>query len=519
MRVLITGINGFIGKHLANKLIERGHQVSGLGRGKKGVVNKKLVEKAVRNVDVVIHLAALTSHKDIVDNKFKTLEINLQGTKNVLDAFSKSERTRKFLYASTGKVYGKIVRLPITETHPTSPLNVLGKSKLLTEKLVDFYATSKKEFVIFRIFNVYGEGQGKNFLIPTILKQLEKGNTLNLGDTKAKRDYVYIDDVVNAFELAIEKKGTMGLSTYNICTGKNSSASEIVRLISKIKGVKIKVKSDSKKLRHDEMDSEYGSFAKAKKAFGWEPKINFEQGLEKLIDQNKMQAVILAGGKGTRMQKRYPGIPKLLIPLKGKPFIDHLIDHLKNNAVNNIIICAGFLGDKVKKYIEQKDYGVKIRISIEKELLGTGGALNLIKDFLEKDFFLFYGDVYTTINLRKMYEFHKKKKAMVSAAIHPSAHPVDSDLIEFDRNFRLTKILVKPHTKIPKNPYNLASLYVVSPSIRKYLKHRPPYDFEHDLLTKLLDENIPIYGYNTDELMMDIGTPERLAKAEKLLHK
>lgn len=230
-----------------------------------------------------------------------------------------------------------------------------------------------------------------------------------------------------------------------------------------------------------------------------------------------MQAIIMAGGKGTRMQKLYPKIPKLLIPLKGKPFLDHLIDYLKKNGCREIIICAGYLGDKVKEYISQKTYGVKVSLSIEKKPLGTGGALYLIKDLLEKDFFLFYGDIYTAINLQKMLMFHKKTKAVVTAAIHPSLHPGDSDLIEFDVNFRITKILQKPHIKIPKNPHNLAALYLVSSDIKKYLLRKAPYDFEHDLLTKLLDENVPIYGYNTEELMMDIGTQKRLKKAERLL--
>ena len=149
MRILITGINGFIGQHLANALIKRGHIVLGLGHDKTGVLDRKIVKKATRNVEIVIHLASLTSHKDIVENKFETFEINLQGTKNILDAFIKSKKTRKFLYASTGKVYGKIVILPISENHLTNPLNTLGKSKLITERLIDFYADNQKEFMIF----------------------------------------------------------------------------------------------------------------------------------------------------------------------------------------------------------------------------------------------------------------------------------------------------------------------------------------------------------------------------------
>lgn len=295
MRILITGINGFIGHYLGQALVERGHWVCGLGRDKKCVINiskyysgsvldKKLAEKATRDVEVVVHLAALTSHRDIVENKFETLETNFLGTKNVLDVFLKSKKLKKFFYSSTGKVYGRIVRLPISEEHPTNPQNLLGKSKLITEKLIDFYNDNQKEFIIFRIFNIYGTGQSDNFLVPTILTQLAKGKSeIMLGNIEARRDYVYIDDLVNAFTLAIEKKGYLGVSIYNICTGIGSSAAEIVKIISKIKGIDIKVKSNPALIRRDEMKDEYGSYEKAERILGWKPNVSLKEGLRKLI--------------------------------------------------------------------------------------------------------------------------------------------------------------------------------------------------------------------------------------------
>ena len=532
MRVLITGINGFIGKHLSEKLTERGHKVLGLENKEDGVLNKKLVEQKVRGAEIIVHLAALTSHENIVDRKFETLETNFIGTKNVLDAFIRSKQACKFLFASTGKVYGKIVRLPIAEGHPTNPLNILGKSKLITERLIDFYANEKQEFVIFRIFQVYGPGQKENFLIPAILTQVNSGKKeITLGDINAKRDYVYIDDVIDAFVRAIEKKGkkglprlNRGLSIYNICTGIGLSAYDIVKMVGKIKGIKIKIKVNKSLLRQDEMDQEYGSFDKAKKELGWEPRVSLEDGLGRLLvkkaRKNNLQAVVLAGGKGTRMQDNYPNTPKLLIPIGKKPFLDNLVNYLMENDCQSVIICTGYLGDKVEDYINKRRYPISVRLSREKgRLLGTGGALNSIEDLIGKDFFLLFGDVYTRINLKKMFTFHKKKKAVITAVIHKSKHPEDSNLVQFNSHGRIIKIFNKPHSKIPKNPYNLAAAYLISKKIKKYLLPKSRYDFELDLLPKLLDENVPIYGYNTDEFIMDIGTPERLAKAKKLLHK
>lgn len=232
-----------------------------------------------------------------------------------------------------------------------------------------------------------------------------------------------------------------------------------------------------------------------------------------------MQAIIMAGGKGTRIQKIYPNTPKLLIPILNRPFLDHLVDYLKQNDCRNIIICSGHLGDKVKDYVDKNYFGASIKLSREKESLGTGGALNLINGLVEKDFFLLFGDVYTRVNLWKMLEFHKKKKAMVTAVIHESRHPKTSNLVQFNSDGRITKIFRQTQTHKPKNPYNLAAMYLVADKIKKHLLPKTPYDFENALLTKLIDENIPIYGYNTRELIMDFGTPEQLAKLEKELRK
>jgi nucleoside-diphosphate-sugar epimerase len=299
MKILITGVDGFIGHRLADLLISNNNYVVGLGRRDEcsvknihayfsgDILDEKLVEKAVSGVDAIIHLASLTSYNDIIYDKFKTLEINLFGTKNVLNAFVKSKSAKKFIYSSSGKVYGDVKHLPISDEQIPNPLNILGKSKLITEKLIDFYSTGQKEFIIFRIFNVYGPGQQINFLIPTILSQVKESEndvkTITLGNIKAKRDYVFIDDVVDAFVLAIEKNLDPGLSIFNICSGKGISAQEIVSIIENLMNIQINIKTKSFLIRNDETDIEYGSFEKAKKILGWYPKYSFRDGIKKVL--------------------------------------------------------------------------------------------------------------------------------------------------------------------------------------------------------------------------------------------
>lgn len=311
MTVAITGVNGFIGKNLATKLLDKGYQVLGLGQQEKSDINLNLyikgsvlendkIEQLLRDADCVVHLAAITSNKEIMDNPRKAKEINLQGTKNVLEVFRKS-KAKKFIFPSTGKVYGEIKYLPIDENHPTKPKNVLGKSKLEVEKLIESYKNMNKQIFIFRIFNVYGPGN-QNYLIPTIINQISgKENEITLGDIDAKRDYLYVDDLIEAFMLAIEKDAEKELSiykrslktsfeskptnsVYNICSGISHSAREIVNLISKIKNVKISVKVNPNLLRKDESPNEYGSFKQARKELGWYPKVSLEDGLRKMLN-------------------------------------------------------------------------------------------------------------------------------------------------------------------------------------------------------------------------------------------
>jgi len=302
--VLVTGSAGFIGGRLIDILTkDDDYFIIGIGRKRRenlmalyknfryvplDILDYDALEKLWRNnnIDIVIHLAALTAHKEIIDNPIETLEINLQGTLNLLDCFSKSS-TSKFIYASTGKVYGEIKYLPIDEEHPTNPKNLLGKSKLLTENLIEFFSVisqnSMKEFDIVRIFNVYGPKQRNYFLIPTILNQIKnKRKYLTLGNITDRRDYIFIDDLINFLCTLIRRDISIGLNYFNLGSGRSYSAEEIIEVVKKILKLNIKIKVDSSRMRKDESPEERAKISKVK-AIDWKPKYSLEKGLIKTI--------------------------------------------------------------------------------------------------------------------------------------------------------------------------------------------------------------------------------------------
>lgn len=299
MVVLITGVNGFIGRNISTLLINSGHRIIGLDihdssqiEGidqyySESILNKQILDNLACKADVIIHLAAITAHSEIINKKYETLEINFNGTRNVLNAFKASKRAKKFIYASTGKVYGEIDELPVNEESITKPLNILGKSKLITEQLIDFYSDDKKNYVIFRIFQVYGPGQLTNFLIPTILSQLRldkrAAQIITLGDINAKRDYVFIEDIATAFKSVICNDIQNGIQIFNLSSGDALSAKDIIEVFERLFDLKIEIDINQELFRRDEELVEYGSNLKARDILGWQPKFSIEQGLKRII--------------------------------------------------------------------------------------------------------------------------------------------------------------------------------------------------------------------------------------------
>lgn len=225
------------------------------------------------------------------------------------------------------------------------------------------------------------------------------------------------------------------------------------------------------------------------------------------------KAVILAGGKGTRLQGVRSDLPKPMMPIEGKPLLSYLITLCAENGINEIWLTVNHLKDSIIEYFGDGDaFGVKLHYYVEEKPLGTVGGVKALESHLKEDFLVLYGDVLVDMDIKRLYAFHQVKNATATLVVHPNDHPFDSDLLEMDENGLVTAFHPKPHKAgvFYHNVVNAAT-YIFSPQIFKYLEEGVKADFGKDIFPNIIKET-PVYAYNTTEYLKDMGTPDRLHK-------
>lgn len=227
-----------------------------------------------------------------------------------------------------------------------------------------------------------------------------------------------------------------------------------------------------------------------------------------------MQAVIMAGGKGTRLHDiTHDEIPKPMVPVFGKPLLEWQIECLFRNGIDSILIITGHLGNVIKEHF--RDWK-NISFFEEPEPLGTAGALALVKDRLQERFFLVFGDVLFDIALDKMADFHEDKSAIATLFIHPNSHPYDSDLVVVDDDCKVLRFDSK-HNKRDYWYNNLvnAGIYLFEKTICNLIEPGIKTDLEKDVLTSLCEQEKRVFAYSSPEYVKDVGTVDRIRTAEK----
>lgn len=231
-----------------------------------------------------------------------------------------------------------------------------------------------------------------------------------------------------------------------------------------------------------------------------------------------MQAVIMAGGKGTRLLSLTNNeIPKPMVEVCGKPILLWQIEQLKQNNINDIILIVGHLKDTIINYFKDgKEFGANISYIEETEPLGSAGALSLLKNKLnDNNFILVFGDVIFNIDINKMIKFHNDNNAFLTLFAHPNVHPYDSDLVVVDNNQKVIKFDSKNNVRdyYYKNLVN-AGFYIVNSNICDYVEKNTKTDLEKELIPKIMNDNKNVFAYKSSEYIKDVGTIDRIVKAE-----
>ena len=306
MKILVTGGAGFIGSHLVDALIERGHRVvviDNLSTGKKENINKKakfykidICSPKIREIfkkekpEIVFHFAAQINVRKSVEDPLFDAKVNILGSLNVIQNFvqlpTSNFQLPKFIFASTGgAIYGETKEIPTPENYFANPISPYGIAKLTVENYLRFYKENfGLKFVSLRFSNVYGPRQdpkGEAGVVAIFIDKLLKGEKPTIfGDGKQTRDFIFVEDVVSACLKAMEYKGKKEI--FNIGTGIETSINELYQIVSKLLNTKIQPKYAPEKpgdLKRSCLD-----ISLAKRELKWKPKYNLEEGAKKTIE-------------------------------------------------------------------------------------------------------------------------------------------------------------------------------------------------------------------------------------------
>lgn len=223
-----------------------------------------------------------------------------------------------------------------------------------------------------------------------------------------------------------------------------------------------------------------------------------------------MKTVIMSGGKGTRISKLFPDIPKPLIPICGKPVLEHEIECLRKQGFIDIILTVSHKAEKIIEYFGGgSKFGVHIEYFVEDQPLGNAGALFKLRDKLTEDFLLLNADSVFNVDFNRFVAFHREHNALATLFTHPNDHPYDSGLIIADPNKSVQKWLAKEdeRPKYYKNRVN-AGLHIISPRLLENYINLPKIDLDRHLLKPLAGTG-KMFCYDSPEYVKDMGTPER----------
>lgn len=229
------------------------------------------------------------------------------------------------------------------------------------------------------------------------------------------------------------------------------------------------------------------------------------------------QAVILSAGLGTRLQPLTDKMPKVMIPIAGKPLLEHNIEQFKKYGVSEFFINLHYLPDVIKDYFgDGSKWGVKITYHFEPEILGTAGGIKSFEPYLNDEFFAIFGDIFSLMDYAKYYEYWKTKPDVIGMQrIGETDNPLDKDLVEVDKGLRFIKVYPKPHKELPQHYRGMRGIFILKKRILDYVPPNTYYEIGSQLLPNVLSRGEKFYGYECQDYSIGIDTEDAYWKAQE----
>jgi NDP-sugar pyrophosphorylase family protein len=230
-----------------------------------------------------------------------------------------------------------------------------------------------------------------------------------------------------------------------------------------------------------------------------------------------MKAFILAAGLGTRLRSLGLNLPKVMVPIGGKPLLQHHFEWFKTQGITEFVLNLHYLPEKITEYFgDGGQFGVQIAYSLETEILGTAGGVKKMEANLRAGTFLvLYGDNLIRFDLAPLLAFHRQRGAVATVALFESSEPWTGGVVETDAAGRVTAFREKPDRKTISTNLINAGIYLLEPTVLDYIPAGQFCDFGKDVFPKLLAAGQPVYATKPQAYIHDCGTPERLAQVEQ----
>ena len=223
----------------------------------------------------------------------------------------------------------------------------------------------------------------------------------------------------------------------------------------------------------------------------------------------KMTAVVLVGGPGTRLRPLTDDRPKSLVPVMNRPVMEHTIAYLKRFGIEDIVLTLSYLPDSIMQVFgDGSRYGARLVYCLEKEPLGTAGAVKNAEKYIDSTFVVLNGDIFTDLDLADMMTFHREQGATATISLSWVEDPSAFGVVETD-NGRVKRFIEKPPRAEATSHWINAGIYVLEPSVLGHIPDGQHYMFEKGLFPRILELGLPVYGYPYRGYWLDMGTPEK----------